>query len=349
MLNRLRAWKELLRLGITIPLLLRKAHVYFRGNIIKVLDKEGWFDYLDTPRTLEEFETYFQYKDRIFLKEILEVLIRDETLKLIEESQYKTIRPLDDSWLDLEVFPMAFKEILANYAQELPKRLRGEEIAFGGGTNLYNWDEALATRLYEQVRRAAFAFSDALTLRGKFLDVGCGNGYGTTNVWWQYYKKNRFYEDSPMEIFGMDIEEDLLRIAEEEFQLRLENYFGNFKDREVTFQSLKSYFPSFIKGSVTEIPFEDETFDIVYAANLLHWTDAKTAIRELMRVAKPNALIFGSGPFVDNVDEYLYLHVNVVKGITGFFSKKDFITWAKEAGAKKIKTATPISVFRMRK
>lgn len=54
------------------------------------------------------------------------------------------------------------------------------------------------------------------------------------------------------------------------------------------------------KSSADEIAFPDNTFDIVYAANLLHHVDIDRCLREVHRVLKPEGRLFSWDPLAHN-------------------------------------------------
>ena len=47
----------------------------------------------------------------------------------------------------------------------------------------------------------------------------------------------------------------------------------------------------FVKGSIEDIPFQDNEFDLVIASRVLPYVDMKTAIKELERVTKDGGII----------------------------------------------------------
>ena len=57
-----------------------------------------------------------------------------------------------------------------------------------------------------------------------------------------------------------------------------------------------------VVGSVTDIPIKSESFDTVLCFNLLeHVSDYETALREIHRVMKPGAVLYGWVPFLIGV------------------------------------------------
>ena len=92
----------------------------------------------------------------------------------------------------------------------------------------------------------------------KILDVGCSKGR---------YLKN-LLEDAPQnEYYGIDVSEKVLELVNEP-KIKLK------------------------KGSLTDIPYDNDTFDIVFTCEALeHVVDVEGGVRELARVTKPQGLI----------------------------------------------------------
>lgn len=319
---------------------IREAREFYKGNLIRVLDKEGLFNFLNIPKTLEEIVEHFNYVDLNLVSTTLEAFRNDKVLSITPDSKYyfknhklghypKKSRLLSDSLLD----------IMQQYVEFFPERLRGKFADFTGGINLFNWDDALTDALYEQMRKAAFAYVNATKYEGRFLEIGTGAGYSTAAIFKYYWQAEKFYSGTNLEIVGIDTDESLLTIAREEFPKMLARH----SDRtEEEIFSLKDYYPKFQQASVTNLPFEDNSFDMVYSSQVLHWTNTPKAIREMLRVTKPNGFVFGAQSVAPRVNHYANSHVIVVKDAQGFFTREEFINWAKEAGARKVKTSYPL-------
>ena len=102
----------------------------------------------------------------------------------------------------------------------------------------------------------------------KVLDVGCGLGHWTREM--------SSLVASDAEMVGVDIEEKWIKQA-----IILTS---DFKEREVRF--------SFQTAAAYDLPFSDETFDLVTCQTLLmHLGDPQKAISEMMRVLKKTGKI----------------------------------------------------------
>ncbi|MBN1214872.1 MAG: class I SAM-dependent methyltransferase [Candidatus Lokiarchaeota archaeon] len=334
------------KVGASLKKVTRDIYNFYRGNVIRVFGEKGedWFNFLAIPRTINEIAENYKYTDREFLQYVLDTLTEDETIIFNEEtSKYQVIGEVEDKFTIPKVFNDSAVDVLSSFAKVIPQRLKGGAPSFSKGFQLFNWDVALGLKMYEIARGSTFKFSKALNYTGKFLDVGCGNGFGTTVIWSYYEKKKCFYPGTNMEIFGIDSDEGLLDIAKNEFELRLKTHLNYTKEQ---IESYRPYFPKkFELGSVTDIPFEDNTFDIIYISQVLHWTDPKVALKEIIRVAKPGSLIFGGQVLIPFANKYMDLHIKTIKGAHGFFTKEEFLRFITEAGGKNIKTATPVTCF----
>jgi ubiquinone/menaquinone biosynthesis C-methylase UbiE len=118
---------------------------------------------------------------------------------------------------------------------------------------------------------ADFCFSDA---QGRVLDAGCGNG----NLLLRALRNKRFQvnpERESLQIIGMDFSANMLGRA----ALRARS-----SDRT-----------GFLQGSVTDLPFQDQSFDRVVSSGVLTclpntWAAAR-ALQEFYRVLKPEGVL----------------------------------------------------------
>ena len=118
----------------------------------------------------------------------------------------------------------------------------------------------------------------------KMLDVGCGEGY---------YVRDAIEEG--IDAHGIDISTHAL-----------ENALAEVKDR-ITF------------GSITEIPFDDEEFDMMTAFDVIehiHPKDTLKAVAEIRRVLKPDGIVIITTPssnFGDWVSDLTHINVRPPK------------------------------------
>jgi ubiquinone/menaquinone biosynthesis C-methylase UbiE len=344
MLNRMKAWIELLKIGNSRSAL-KITNDYFRGNVLDVLDKEGFFAYLEEKRSFKAIKTNFNYTDDRYLVDLLDALESDNTITrnngvyfTPEPVQYEKVRP--------SFFNESIMELMDDYARFIPSRLKGNFFDFSTGFNLFNWDDTLGLKMYEQIRKAAFAFVNPFKSPCKLLDVGCGNGWGTAAIWLYYYNRSYFTTLSQVELYGMELDKGLLSIANDEFPRLLKTH-QDISDKEL--RDLSKHFPVFTHGDICDIPYPDETFDYVFVSQVFHWTDPLLAFKELFRVLKKGGIAFGTENFIPDANLYTNLHVKVIEGAHGFFTKENTIKWAKLAGFKKIKFATPATIFKFEK
>ncbi|MDF1540322.1 MAG: class I SAM-dependent methyltransferase [Candidatus Thorarchaeota archaeon] len=343
---KIRAWNELMKVALNIGKLRGDIDNFFRGNIVRSLQDEGWFDYLTQPRTVDEIASQFQYTDTEFLQSILDVFTSDHTLSKGVDNRYVINGVVEDRWVLPTLFDGSMVELWKDYAVFLPDRLRGKYLEFTSGMSLFDWDNVLGLQMYEQVRLAAFQFGGAFNRTGRFLDIGSGNGRGTSAIWSYYFKRNRFFSGTDMRIYGVEPDEGLSEIAREEFSMMAAELLG-VDVKEIDAQ--KDHHPEFHIGLAEKIPFEDEYFDMVYASQVIHWTSWELAIKEMLRVLKPGGIFFGAESFYPTADPYSEIHFKVTQGADGYHTKTDFERWAMEGGAKSVKFATPITVFKVTK
>jgi ubiquinone/menaquinone biosynthesis C-methylase UbiE len=107
----------------------------------------------------------------------------------------------------------------------------------------------------------------------KVLDYGCGSGGSTRQI----------AELGAAEVIGIDISEDSIGIAKKEIDA------VNLKDR-----------CGFLVMDVENMTFEDNRFDIVYSAGVLHHIDLNRAYPEVARVLKPSGKMICVEPLAYN-------------------------------------------------
>jgi len=115
-----------------------------------------------------------------------------------------------------------------------------------------------------------------LTSSMKVLDLGCGNGIVSNQL-------SKLLKDG--EVVGVDRSDELVNLASRKY-------------RDVTNLS-------FVKGDVYALPFQDESFDFVYARFLFqHLVDPLKVLFEIKRVLKPEGVV----SLIDVDDSWLIIH-----------------------------------------
>nr|WP_287938027.1 class I SAM-dependent methyltransferase [Algoriphagus sp.] len=162
-----------------------------------------------------------------------------------------------------------FSRIIAEALETAPDDYLGNEVKTYTGQHYGTLFKAFDQHSYfEEAKRLLSVRLERNQIQlknlpnAKVLDQGCGGGRYTT-AWKLLGAKS---------CVGLDYSEIGLEDA---------------KNR-VKFASIKNI--KFVQGSVFEMPFSDETFDIVYSNGVLHHTENwKKGIEEQLRVMKPGA------------------------------------------------------------
>lgn len=156
------------------------------------------------------------------------------------------------------------------------------------------------------------SFREFIPKKSNFLDVGCGAG---DNL-------NRAESELNCEITGIDPSPGAHGV-------------GRFSSNDITKKTI-------IQGSAENLPFEDETFDVVFCSHVLeHVTNTTKSLSEISRVLKKDGTIIIGMPtasmaFIALISHFLFTtHVNVL-----FFIKKLF---TKEVGNRFLNIFIPYS------
>lgn len=115
----------------------------------------------------------------------------------------------------------------------------------------------------ERIRQLEWnAIKHFIPKQSTFLDVGCGAGYSLMKAFTEF----------ECEVQGIDPEPGAHGVG------RFTD--GLWKERPI------------IKGSAEQLPFPDESFDVVYSSHVLeHVKSEEHALQEMKRVLKPNGLL----------------------------------------------------------
>ena len=103
----------------------------------------------------------------------------------------------------------------------------------------------------------------------KILDIACGPGITTLEI--SKHLKSKYNQD----IIGLDITQEMLDIARH----NTDKYYENISNMPV----------SYVKGNVNNMPFNDNTFDMITARQCFHhFNEIPIIFKELKRVIKNN-------------------------------------------------------------
>ncbi|MDH5401716.1 MAG: class I SAM-dependent methyltransferase [Candidatus Heimdallarchaeota archaeon] len=330
-------WKELLKLGKT-GIVRQEINNFFRGNIIKVIGVEGWFEFLEEERTLEDIANHFNYTDLDLLSQLLNILERDRVLININ-GNYICDHYVKDNYRRPKIFSDAMVDIWKEYSNQLPNRLKGNKIEFFNGINLFRWDFVLSGSMYMTINKAAFLYSEFLRNPGDLLEVGCRNGVNLAHIIHLLRKQGSNIKE--LNLYGVDNSPEFINIANNEFLRMLKSF--NHNDRIANDFKM----PVFSQSDLNSFDLEDNSLSYVYCSQIFHWHNPRNMIKELIRILKPGGVLFGSQNFYPEANLYNELHIKIINGSYGFFTRDQLKSWAFDAGASKFETTTPISLFKI--
>ena len=162
-----------------------------------------------------------------------------------------------------------------NLYEDIISRLKEQEIEL---SNVRRSDIAGADEFHVRGAVVSKELADTIDMNGKhILDVGCGLG-GPCRMLADEYN---------CQATGIDLSNEYIRTAKELSKL------VNLDDKT-----------SFVQGDATHLPFEDESFDVVWTQHVqMNIPDKKMLYSEIKRVLKPDGLLFLDVPFVQLVNQ----------------------------------------------
>ncbi len=313
----------------------RQLDKLFRYHTLRILKDIGFFDYLQTPRTYGEILAKFEFVDIAYTRFMMEILSADKDMVVDNEGEFYRAysdNPVPDLSQLIQQTDERFRgfNIMAEgMTQYILPRLRQQPISLSktfeqdGREFLIRFDKVLAIKVYSAFRNACFAYltkKDMAWLRGKkLLDIGCGSGRETAELWIKF--------GGDIRITAIDTVESMIELADQNFEAHLRDI--NRDHPPVTSKNR----PIFKVASATRMPFKDNQFDASFWLLVLHWTpDPKKAIHEAVRVVRPGGLLFGGQSFRPMVDAYLDLVIRSNENCYGAFWREEYIHWFEELG-----------------
>jgi ubiquinone/menaquinone biosynthesis C-methylase UbiE len=327
----------------------QQVDLIFRYYIIDALKSLGLFSFIEQQRSYGEILAEYDFVDNEYTRDVFKLVTMDRQNVIIEEDGVyyrKANVPLPELKEVLESTPshlhsltLVCEGLYANILDRMrEKNLDVEEVFVRDEERLVTkFNTFLENPLYSAVRVGTFDFlpkTQRAWLKGKkLLEVGCGNGYETAEIW--------ILGDGKIHITGVDLVSSMLELARENFK----NYLLEMNSQGTKLN--EANIPEFEKGSAMDLPYEDDSFQAAYFVLMLHWvSDPRKALREMIRVVEPGGVIFGAQPYKPYVSPFVDLIIRSSRNSHGFFWKEDFVQWFREFGLE-VELTTPAGIFRV--
>ena len=349
MFRKARTWWLIVRnIGQVLPAG-RQVDQLFRYYVIEALKEVNFFEFLKEPRTYGQILAEFGFEDTGFTRQFFEVITTDQKNVIAknddETYQLNPEEPLPNL-SDIEGKTPgryhAFGLMAQGMTRNIPPRLRNETVEISdtfeqdGRQLMTKFDATLGSRLYTDSRSAAFSLltnEERDSIKGKkWLEIGCGSGRESAELWLKM--------GGDFHLTAIDPVDSLLGLARERFSGYLDEMDPNHPPLT------DANHPVFENIGATQLPYEDNSFDVVFHAFVLHWTpDPKKSIQEIIRVLKPGGITFGVQPVKPAVNPYFNLVIQTNENSYGCFWEEEFIRWHHENGVE-LETLTPVILFK---
>jgi ubiquinone/menaquinone biosynthesis C-methylase UbiE len=323
------------------------AETWIRFYVVQALQGEGLFEYLQEPRNYGQIIAYFGFVDSPYTRDVLKTLSSGRGSLLIKEGErYKRNAgvPLPTRKEVEQHTPAKFHGMTMwrDMAARIPARMCLEPLDFVQRMEqeppaVGSFDHTLNQDVYAVLRKAAFAYIEPAELRGaRLLDVACGSGHETADIW-RWLKGD-------VQITAVDPVPALVEMAGQHFEEVAAQ--GHHRGVAPLTDANRS---TFRVMSAMKLDFPDESFDVIFHSLLLHWTpEPALAIQEMVRVLKPGGLVFGMQITKPLASPYIDLITRVHENVYGYFWEEDFRRWYERAWVA-VSIATPAGVFKGRK
>lgn len=349
----LKAWFTLITQMGPVASTAKKFEILNRFFVLDILNSQGLFEFIKIPRSYEEILNNFGFQNTDYTNELFEILRNDkEKIVLYSESEntyHKNPQvelPTLQDLLSISDFERIYaaSKVPQKFAKAIPNRMSGSSKDFieelgEPGPSLFDYDDALTHKLYTALRNASFAIINTKKLVGKkILDVGCGSGRETAEIWIKLKGNAQIIATDPVQSF--------IETAQSQFRLILEETIQKIARNKILPDLTDENYPEFAVMKAEELTFPDESFDIVFLQQILHWTsDPRKAILQIGRVLKPGGLFFGCQGTLPLTTPYMDIMIRAHEDVHGFFSLPDFKKWLEEAGFINYKRTTPAGIF----
>jgi ubiquinone/menaquinone biosynthesis C-methylase UbiE len=325
----------------------RQFDSLYRYYVSQSLAEIGFFEFLSQPRSYGEILVQFGFLDSDYTREVLDTLVKDPHGFLVLADGAYRVHPkayfpsLDEILRKVDPHIRAFASLAEGMKGNILGRMREERVGIselferGEVSIVDRFNTVLGMGLYTNMRKAVFELltpEDRAGLKGKrLLDIGCGSGRETAELWLQF--------DGDIQITAVDPVPGMIELAERNFEKLVEETAP--KHPPITADSR----PVFKLGSATQLPFDDDSFDASFWLFVLHWTsDPQRAIRESVRVVRPGGLLLGGQGCKPTANPYFNLVVRGNRNSYGFFWYDDLRRWYRELGTE-IDIVTPAGLY----
>jgi len=187
----------------------------------------------------------------------------------------------------------------------------------------------LKSHTWRTVENSAAYLLPSLTSGSRVLDVGAGPGTITADF-------ARLV--APGEVIGLDAAPDVVRKASDDA--------SEYGLSNLTFEV----------GDAYSLRFEDDSFDVVHAHQVLqHVGDPVAMLREMRRVTAPGGVVAARdvdyrgvilSPTMPELDDWLELYLQVHAGVSGEPAAGRYLKkWAREAGFEDISCTASLWLF----
>lgn len=311
---------------------------YSRFTVLEILEQEGLFHFLDRPRSRREVFAHFGFVDDDYSRLVFRALLTDPEPVLQERDGKLCRTPLPlpaEAEIHARIAAPYRLTFLREFARHIPERLRGRPAA-----RLVRLDDRparsritsdLQLRLYQAGHRAALVLlGEQLARGGRMLELGCGGGRETAELWRSLAGR--------VEILAGDASEAMVATARDSFPRLIAGLNGG---------GAKNPLPEFRVLDAEDLDLPDADFDFVFCSNVLHWlAEPPRGLREIARVLKPRGVVFGSQPVLTGADAaYNNALFRATGRSHGFPSPDGFAGWLRAAGLRPLRIPGRFTLF----